>query len=118
MLSVIVTLLGTARYRTAYDLPAFSGVRHTSGNRYAIGYRSVSLCIRFTHRYRSLSGSYYLLFCCTLPVRRCALKTEHCVYSAFTIWHSLSLRFGQAFGLLVSVSLMPLSTYTSDLSTT
>ena len=25
MLSVIVTLLGTARYRSVYDLPAFSG---------------------------------------------------------------------------------------------
>ena len=48
---------------------------------------------------------------------RCALKTEHCSLCVLTIWQPLSLRFGQAFGLLVSVSLIPLSTYTPDLST-
>ena len=37
---------------------------------------------------------------------------------ATRIWSTLSLRFGQAFGLLVSVSLMCYHTYTPDLSTT
>ena len=49
---------------------------------------------------------------------RYTLKTEHRSLFLLFVRHSLSLRFGQAFGLLVSVSLMPLSTYTSDLSTT
>ena len=68
MFPVIVALLGTARYRSVYDLPAFSGVLHVSGNRYTIGYRSVSF------------RQWIILpsFRCTLPVRRCALKTEHC----------------------------------------
>ena len=58
---------------------------------------------------------HYSLF--ILHSFRCALKTEHCSLCVLTIWQPLSLRFGQAFGLLVSVSLIPLSTYTPDLST-
>ena len=45
------------------------------------------------------------------------LKTEHCV-PLQSFESSLSLRFGQAFGLLVSVSSMHYCTSTSDLSTT
>ena len=45
------------------------------------------------------------------------LKTEHCV-PLQSFESSLSLRFGQAFGLLVSVSSTRYRASTSDLSTT
>ena len=50
---------------------------------------------------------------------RCTLKTEHChfILQSFKDF-SLSLRFGQAFGLLVSVSYTHCCASTSDLSTT
>ena len=79
-LSVIVTLLGTARYLSCGGMMRLSGLN--------LVWISLALHV--------------------LPVRRYTLKTEHCVYFALTIWHSLSLRFGQAFGLLVSVSLIHL----------
>ena len=50
---------------------------------------------------------------------RYTLKTEHRLfYFAFISKTSLSLRFGQAFGLLVSVSYTHYCASTSDLSTT
>ena len=48
----------------------------------------------------------------------CTLKTEHCSLSTLYLKTSLSLRFGQAFGLLVSVSYTHCCASTSDLSTT
>ena len=50
---------------------------------------------------------------------RCTLKTEHCHFILQSLKDfSLSLRFGQAFGLLVSVSYTHYCASTSDLSTT
>ena len=63
----------------------------------------------------------HILFRFPYPVQhgRYTLKTEHHYYFRFFLrGFTLSLRFGQAFGLLVSVSYTHYCASTSDLSTT
>ena len=86
-------------------LPIFPGSHPPS----IVGVHELNFCVR--------DGNRWTLVAINTNFFPYTLKTEHCVPLQF-FESSLSLRFGQAFGLLVSVSSTPLSASTSDLSTT
>ena len=89
-----------------FALPIFPGSRPPS----IVGVHVLNFCVRdgnrWTHMTINTNYSGY------------TLKTEHCILFLHYSRHSLSLRFGQAFGLLVSVSYTHYCASTSDLSTT